>query len=88
MRSYHQPRLSNSLLSRSKTGLLAFTATVSLSWATARPSFARNPEGDFAVPTHMHLADALRLFRQYGLDLILAEAAVCSAFGAEYRASR
>jgi outer membrane protein, heavy metal efflux system len=71
--------MSNSLLSGSRIGLLAFTATVSLSWATARPSFARDPEGDFAVPTHMHLADALRLFRQYGLDLILAEAAVESA---------
>jgi cobalt-zinc-cadmium efflux system outer membrane protein len=42
---------------------------------------AREPDGEFAVPAQLHLTDALRLFRQHGLDLILAEAAVEGARG-------
>ena len=42
---------------------------------------AREPDGEFEVPAQLHLQDALRLFRQHGLDLILAEAAVEGARG-------
>ena len=42
---------------------------------------AREPDGEFDVPTQLHLPDALRLFREHGLDLILAEAAVEGARG-------
>jgi cobalt-zinc-cadmium efflux system outer membrane protein len=47
----------------------------------ARPAFAREPDGEFEVPAQLRLADALRLFREHGLDLILAEAAVEGARG-------
>jgi cobalt-zinc-cadmium efflux system outer membrane protein len=56
-------------------------AATSLSFLLARPTLAREPDGDFGVPARLHLADALRLFREHGLDLILAEAAVESARG-------
>jgi cobalt-zinc-cadmium efflux system outer membrane protein len=42
---------------------------------------AREPDGDFEMPAHLHLADAMQLFREHGLDLILAEAAVEGARG-------
>jgi cobalt-zinc-cadmium efflux system outer membrane protein len=42
---------------------------------------AREPDGEFDVPSHLRLSDALRLFREHGLDLILAEAAVEGARG-------
>ena len=42
---------------------------------------AREPDGEFEVPSHLRLSDALRLFREHGLDLILAEAAVEGARG-------
>jgi cobalt-zinc-cadmium efflux system outer membrane protein len=42
---------------------------------------AREPDGEFAVPAQLRLPDALRLFREHGLDLILAEAAVETARG-------
>ncbi len=42
---------------------------------------AREPDGDFEIPAQLHLQDALRLFREHGLDLILAEAAVEGARG-------
>jgi cobalt-zinc-cadmium efflux system outer membrane protein len=42
---------------------------------------AREPDGEFDVPAQLHLPDALRLFREHGLDLILAEAAVEGARG-------
>jgi cobalt-zinc-cadmium efflux system outer membrane protein len=42
---------------------------------------AREPDGEFEIPTQLHLPDALRLFREHGLDLILAEAAVEAARG-------
>jgi cobalt-zinc-cadmium efflux system outer membrane protein len=44
-------------------------------------AFAREPDGEFEVPARLRLADALRLFREHGLDLILAEAAVEGARG-------
>jgi cobalt-zinc-cadmium efflux system outer membrane protein len=37
---------------------------------------AQTVDDTFSVPEHLHLQDAMRLFRQHGLDLILAEAAV------------
>jgi cobalt-zinc-cadmium efflux system outer membrane protein len=48
---------------------------------SASPAQAREPDGDFDLPTHLRAADALRLFREHGLDLILAEAATESARG-------
>jgi cobalt-zinc-cadmium efflux system outer membrane protein len=57
--------------------VLAATAVV-LSTSSAR---AREPDGDFEVPAHLRSADALRLFREHGVDLILAEAATESARG-------
>ena len=42
---------------------------------------AREPDGEFEVPAQLDLPDALRLFREHGLDLILAEAAVEGARG-------
>jgi cobalt-zinc-cadmium efflux system outer membrane protein len=42
---------------------------------------AREPDGAFDVPVQLRLPDALRLFREHGLDLILAEAAVEGARG-------
>ena len=42
---------------------------------------AREPDGEFEVPAQLRLSDALRLFREHGLDLILAEAAVEGARG-------
>lgn len=42
---------------------------------------AREPDGEFELPSHLRLSDALRLFREHGLDLILAEAAVEGARG-------
>jgi outer membrane protein TolC len=42
---------------------------------------AREPDASFDIPPRLRLADALRLFREHGLDLILAEAAVESARG-------
>jgi len=42
---------------------------------------AREPDGEFEIPAQLHLQDALRLFREHGLDLILAEAAVEGARG-------
>jgi outer membrane protein TolC len=47
----------------------------------ARLAFAREPDGEFEVPAQLRLADAMRLFREHGLDLILAEAAVEGARG-------
>ncbi|HEX7508083.1 MAG TPA: TolC family protein, partial [Polyangia bacterium] len=47
----------------------------------AAPASAREPDGEFDVPAQLRLADALRLFREHGLDLILAEAAVEGARG-------
>ena len=44
-------------------------------------ALAREPDGDFAIPAQLHLQDALRIFREQGLDLILAEAAVETARG-------
>jgi cobalt-zinc-cadmium efflux system outer membrane protein len=44
-------------------------------------AFAREPDGEFDVPAQLRLPDALRLFREHGLDLILAEAAVEGARG-------
>jgi outer membrane protein, heavy metal efflux system len=43
------------------------------------PVLAREPDGELVVPATLRLADALRLFREHGLDLILAEAAVESS---------
>jgi outer membrane protein, heavy metal efflux system len=48
---------------------------------------AREPDGEFDVPAQLHLPDALRLFREHGLDLILAEAAVEGARGDSLLAS-
>jgi outer membrane protein, heavy metal efflux system len=73
--------MSKSLLSRTKHSLLAFGAAVWLYGTASQPLLAGEPDGDFAVPVRMHLADALRLFREHGLDLIIAEAAVESARG-------
>jgi outer membrane protein, heavy metal efflux system len=42
---------------------------------------AREADEDFPIPSRLHLADALQIFRQHGLDLILAESAVESARG-------
>jgi len=42
---------------------------------------AREPDTTFDIPPSLRLADALQLFREHGLDLILAEAAVESARG-------
>jgi outer membrane protein, heavy metal efflux system len=62
---------------RPKPGwLVAFLFLLALPSASAR-----EPDGDFEVPAQLHLSDALRLFREHGLDLILAEAAVEGARG-------
>lgn len=50
-------------------------------------AFAREPDGEFEIPSRLHLADALKIFREHGLDLILAEAAVESARGDSLLAS-
>lgn len=42
---------------------------------------AQTVDDTFAVPAHLYLEDAVRLFRQHGLDLILSEAAVEGARG-------
>lgn len=52
-----------------------------MSGALAPEAWAREPDGQFEVPGRLRLEDALRLFREHGLDLILAEAAVESARG-------
>jgi outer membrane protein, heavy metal efflux system len=56
--------------------LLGLSSALGTSSASARVL-----DGEFEVPAHLHLADALRLFREHGLDLILAEAAVEGARG-------
>ena len=38
--------------------------------------FAGQPDVGIEIPAQLHLSDALRLFRERGLDLILAEATV------------
>ena len=58
--------------------LVLAAATVAISTSTA---FSREPDGSFDFPAHLRSADALRLFREHGLDLILAEAATESARG-------
>jgi outer membrane protein, heavy metal efflux system len=45
------------------------------------PAAAREPDAELALPARLTLAEALRLFREHGLDLILAEAATESARG-------
>ena len=50
-------------------------------------TFAREPEGEPEVPSRLRLADALKIFRERGLDLILSEAAVESARGDSLLAS-
>ena len=68
---------SNLTIHHAKCGwLLALVALL-----CAAPASAREPDGDFDVPAQLRLADALRLFREHGLDLILAEAAVEGARG-------
>ena len=57
-------------------GLLALVTLL-----CAAPASAREPDGEFDVPAQLRLTDALRLFREHGLDLILAEAAVEGARG-------
>jgi outer membrane protein, heavy metal efflux system len=44
-------------------------------------AFAREADGELDLPPRLSLADALKIFREHGLDLILAEAAVESARG-------
>jgi cobalt-zinc-cadmium efflux system outer membrane protein len=56
-------------------------------WLAPCPADAREPDGDFQIPVQLHLQDALRLFREHGLDLILAEAAVEGARGESLLAS-
>ncbi len=60
--------------------LRQFAIAISLLLASTQAA-AREPEATFDIPTRLRLADALRLFREHGLDLILAEAAVESARG-------
>jgi cobalt-zinc-cadmium efflux system outer membrane protein len=60
--------------------LCAVSVLVSLLVSPAS-AFAREPDGEFEMPSHLHFADALKIFREHGLDLILAEAAVESARG-------
>ena len=47
----------------------------------SRSAFTRESGGEFEIPAQLRLADALRLFRDHGLDLVLAEAAVEGARG-------
>jgi cobalt-zinc-cadmium efflux system outer membrane protein len=68
-------------LLRARTCLQGLLAVASLCAPLAPSALASDLGGDFAVPAHLHLVDALRLFREQGLDLILAEAAVESAKG-------
>lgn len=61
--------------------VLSFMAmAMSSLWAGGTAS-AREPGGSFEIPAHLRLEDALRLFREHGLDLMLAEAAVEGARG-------
>lgn len=48
---------------------------------------ARDAEGEADIPSRLRLADALQIFREHGLDLILAEAAVEAARGDRLLAS-
>jgi cobalt-zinc-cadmium efflux system outer membrane protein len=59
----------------------AFCLLILLFVPGAKPAQAREPDGEFAIPAVLRLPDALRLFREHGLDLILAEAAVEGARG-------
>jgi hypothetical protein len=49
-------------------------------------TFAGEADG-IEIPAQLHLADALRLFREHGLDLILAEATVDGVRGDSLLAS-
>lgn len=61
---------------------MSATARVLLLLGLLCPSvWAREPDGDFDVPARLRLADALRIFREHGLDLIIAEATAESARG-------
>jgi cobalt-zinc-cadmium efflux system outer membrane protein len=60
--------------------LVLVLVLLAASWPT-RPARAAELDGEFVIPAELHLADALRLFREHGLDLIVAEAAVESARG-------
>jgi outer membrane protein, heavy metal efflux system len=56
---------------------------VCLLWVSgwAAPAVAGEPDVEVAIPAELHLPDALRVFREHGLDLILAEATVESTRG-------
>ncbi len=59
------------------SGLL--TAALLSGYSASAP--AREPDGELDVPSLLRLADALQIFRDHGLDMILAEAAVESTRG-------
>jgi cobalt-zinc-cadmium efflux system outer membrane protein len=61
--------------------LLSVWTAASLSAIWSSPVLAREPDGEFDLPRRLRLSDALTIFRDHGLDLILAEAAVESARG-------
>lgn len=49
------------------------------SLVTLRAAPGRAEDGDASFPAHVSMADALRLFREHGFDVLLAEAAIDSA---------
>jgi cobalt-zinc-cadmium efflux system outer membrane protein len=61
--------------------LVAAIGASALACLSCPPAEAQAIDHGFSVPAHLQLEDAVRLFRQHGLDLILAEAAVESARG-------
>lgn len=60
---------------------LVSAVVVAMTATAARPAIAREPGGEFDLPAHLGPAEALRIFRDHGLDLILAEAATEGARG-------
>jgi cobalt-zinc-cadmium efflux system outer membrane protein len=59
----------------------AFVAFALMTAVASAPAVANELAGEFAIPSRLRLGDALRLFREYGLDLVMAEAAVESSRG-------
>jgi cobalt-zinc-cadmium efflux system outer membrane protein len=74
-------RIRKGPLIRSKATYLGLLSALLLSGLDVPSARAREPDGEFDIPARLRLADALRLFREHGLDLIVAEAAVESARG-------
>lgn len=56
--------------------LVALAGALGLATGMARSVAAAEDSADVQLPQHLHMADALRLCREHGLELVLADAAV------------